>query len=309
MPVLVVPAGRCFRRSLAEKWIDPQPDKGTIELSLVEGITQFVWRNKDTSTAEEDLLIFPGEATFHPVSQDPSNRAHVLEFNSSNQKYFFWFQRANNETDARAYVDINALLQDPSYQIGTAALPSLPRDHPAGGAPLLSRPTPGSPVPRVNVDEIHFSAEIAQLHAGESSTSTSAAPAAAAGGDQDIARILEDWARGVGQDDEARLPDVLSPSIIAHLLSSDPSLSAKLAPLLPASLELGSAPTADALLPVLSTPQFSDAIASLDSALRSGGLPGPVMREIGLPESAGGSVRAFLAALLKRDDTDRMETD
>ena len=33
--LLSVPAGRCIRRSPEEKWVDPQPDKGLLEM-LVE---------------------------------------------------------------------------------------------------------------------------------------------------------------------------------------------------------------------------------------------------------------------------------
>ncbi len=84
--LIAVPAGRSLRRSDNAKWVDPQPDKGTIEVSLDQGIVNFgasswspmqlcsfwkltpVWRNKATSRAEDELLIFPGEATFERVA-------------------------------------------------------------------------------------------------------------------------------------------------------------------------------------------------------------------------------------------------
>lgn len=62
-------------------------------------------------------------------------------------------------------------------------------------------------------------------------------------------------------------------------------------------MDLPSNPTADDLIPILTAPQFTDAIGSLDNALRSGGLPGGMMRELGLPESAGTGVKVFLEAL------------
>lgn len=102
-----LPAGRSFRRSQEAKWVDPQPEKGTIELSLDQGIINFgaygrrlpsflpwfpadtaVWRNAETSRAEDELLIFPGEAEFERVAKDPSGRSFVLKFNSSNQVHF-----------------------------------------------------------------------------------------------------------------------------------------------------------------------------------------------------------------------------
>lgn len=81
------------------------------------------------------------------------------------------------------------------------------------------------------------------------------------------------------------------------LLKNDPQLLQTLAPLLPPDLHLSSSPTAEELLPILSAPQFTDAIASLDNALRNGGLPGSMMVELGLPESAGQGVAQFLQGL------------
>jgi hypothetical protein len=97
---------------------------------------------------------------------------------------------------------------------------------------------------------------------------------------------------------DARLTDVLSPANIASLLASKPDLVQTLTPLLPPGLDLPQTPTAQDLVPILQAPQFTDAIASLDNALRSGGLPGSMMRELGLAESAGTSVKAFLEALM-----------
>jgi hypothetical protein len=42
--------------------------------------------------AAQDLIIFPSDATFVPVTQAPGGRVHVLKFSSSDQRYFFWFQ-------------------------------------------------------------------------------------------------------------------------------------------------------------------------------------------------------------------------
>lgn len=39
--LVYLPAGRSIRRSDNAKWVDPQPEKGTIELSLDQGIVNF----------------------------------------------------------------------------------------------------------------------------------------------------------------------------------------------------------------------------------------------------------------------------
>jgi len=113
---------------------------------------------------------------------------------------------------------------------------------------------------------------------------------------------------------DARLTDVLSPTNISTLLNSKPSLIPTLTPLLPPNLSLPTNPTAQDLMPILSAPQFTDAIGSLDNALRSGGLPGGMMRELGLPEEAGRGVKEFLDGLKgleKKDEggDERMEED
>lgn len=39
--VITIPAGRSFRRSQSAKWVDPQPEKGMIELRPDQGILTF----------------------------------------------------------------------------------------------------------------------------------------------------------------------------------------------------------------------------------------------------------------------------
>jgi hypothetical protein len=126
-----------------------------------------------------------------------------------------------------------------------------------------------------------------------------------------MARLLMQWAQtsglpasSGGAHEEASLTDVLSPGNITALVNAHPEIIDSIAPHLPPALGLGDKPEAKDVLPILTAPQFADAVSSLDEALRSGGLPGSVMRELGLPEGAGTSVSAFLDALkgLKKDE-------
>lgn len=223
--LISVPAGRAFRRENS-KWVDPQPEKGLIQMKLEDDLMQLSWKSRETNRVEDELIIFLGEATFEKVPQDPTGRTHILKFSSSNQKYFFWFQRLSKEGDLRAQVDINELLQDPSYQPGSAALPTqqLERDWPpTPGAPRLTNP---QPAPAANAD------------VGSSSNTDT--------GRENMARLLAEWARGgaLGQpEDDARLTDVLSPSNISALISSDPALISTITPLLPPGLSLPENPT------------------------------------------------------------------
>ncbi|GFZ50017.1 hypothetical protein JCM24511_07770 [Saitozyma sp. JCM 24511] len=304
--LISVPAGRSVRRSQDSKWVDPLPEKGLIEMKLEDDLMHMWWKSRENGAVEDELIVFPGEATFSRVGQDPSGRTHILKFSSSDQKYFFWFQRASKEGDLRAAVDINELLQDPSYRPGTAALPEQPAESfpPTPGAPRLSHPEP---------------APAAAATSSTASTSTAPAAAPSQASTEDMARLLVEWAQSGGlassQDEPAHLTDVLSPSNITALVTTHPGIISSIKPLVPSGLDLPENPSPQEIIPVLTAPQFTDAIASLDNALRSGGLPGGMMRELGLPESAGTGVKAFLDALkaLKRPEAqgedERMDED
>ncbi|WRT69527.1 uncharacterized protein IL334_006514 [Kwoniella shivajii] len=315
-----VSAGRSHRRE-GSKYVDALPEKGTLELRSEDGeFTQFSWKNRTTGQVEDELLIFPGEATFTQVDQDPSGRTHILKFSSSDQKYFFWIQKSDQQAIFRAQIDIDSLLRDPSYRVGSAPLPvpSTPQRTqerswpPTPGAPRLSHP---EPAPRSALAASASTSTPSAAATGASSGATGSAgmeveqegqSGATAGTQDQMARLLAEWARGGGitpADDDARLTDVLSPIQMSTLLATHPTLIPTITPLLPQGLEIAPSASAQDLLPILSAPQFTDAIASLDNALRSGGLPGGMMRELGLPESAGQSVQGFLEGLigLKKD--------
>nr|XP_018260429.1 uncharacterized protein I303_07349 [Kwoniella dejecticola CBS 10117]OBR82587.1 hypothetical protein I303_07349 [Kwoniella dejecticola CBS 10117] len=312
-----IAAGRSQRRE-GSKFVDALPEKGTLELRSEDGeYTHFTWKNRASGQVEDELLVFPGEATFEKVEQDPSGRTHILKFSSSDQKYFFWIQKSDQQAILRAQIDIDNLIKDPTYRIGSAPLPvpSTPQRPaqerswpPTPGAPRLSHP---EPAPRSTAAET--STPSAPPAAGSSTSATTTTEG------MDMARLLAEWARGGGlapADDDARLTDVLSPVQMSTLLTTHPDLIPTITPLLPAGLDLPPNPSAQDLLPILSAPQFTDAIASLDNALRSGGLPGTMMRELGLPDAAGQSVKGFLEGLigLRRDENaeggdERMDED
>ena len=102
--------------------------------------------------------------------------------------------------------------------------------------------------------------------------------------------------RAITDTSDARLTDVLSPANLSQLLSSKPELLSTITPLLPEAA-VPANPTPENILPIVSNPVFTEAIASLDNALRSGGLPESMMRDIGLPAEAGRGPKEFLEAL------------
>jgi hypothetical protein len=74
--------------------------------------------------------------------------------------------------------------------------------------------------------------------------------------------------------------------------------------------ELGEASTPEALLRVVATPQFRDAVGSLEAALRSGALPDSMIPWVSPPREGVWNLRAFLNALRDvQKDENIMDTD
>lgn len=53
-----------------------------------DGLLHFCYKDLATGHLEDDLIIFPGDASFHDVN----DRVHVLKFNSSSARHFYWHQ-------------------------------------------------------------------------------------------------------------------------------------------------------------------------------------------------------------------------
>lgn len=86
--LLAFKAGRSFRRA-GTNFVDANLTKGAIVLSNNDdGLLHFMWKEHATGTLGEDLILFPGDATFEKVTQAPGGRTYVLRFESSDQRHF-----------------------------------------------------------------------------------------------------------------------------------------------------------------------------------------------------------------------------
>ncbi|EIW71640.1 hypothetical protein TREMEDRAFT_67874 [Tremella mesenterica DSM 1558] len=281
MSILSVHAGRSHRRSSSENWVDPSPEKGSLKLSHIDGLLHFRWTSRTGNRVEDELIIFPGEAEFKKAPQDPTGRTHVLQFLSSDQKYFYWFQGRDKSAFPRAASNIHSIIQDPSF---------VPEPAPTTAGNVGTSTATSGPVASANDP------------ATSGGTSATQAPTIAAASSSEQ------------QAGDASLNDILNPDSVRKLLNEKPALLSTLIPLLPSGA-LPSNPTTEDFITAISRPVFVDAIRSLENALRQGGLPGTMMREFGLPAIAGLGVGEFLNALIDlgkssngtRDDS--METD
>ncbi|CAA7261356.1 unnamed protein product [Cyclocybe aegerita] len=287
--LLAFKAGRAFRRE-GSSIIEPSPTKGAIYLTngVEDGLLHFIWRNRVTNDIEEDLILFPFDASFVKVSQSPSGRVYVLKFSSSNQRHFFWMQDASSARDAEFAENVNGLLQDPEYDM------------------RWSDPSASAAGPQASTSTTAQPAESSST--AESTSGFQATPEQLA----TLSQMLTSMSGRRGAPSatpDLSLIDILTPANLTPLFNSHPELIPALFPHLPPDLPVP--PSAEALQRIIHSPQFRAAVANFDQALRTGMLGG-LVRTLGLPEEAGAGVGPFLRAIQEQADRERensMDTD
>ncbi|KIP08122.1 hypothetical protein PHLGIDRAFT_35148 [Phlebiopsis gigantea 11061_1 CR5-6] len=286
-------AGRAFRRE-GTNVVEPNAAKGAIVLRNGEdGLLHFIWKNRVTDNAEEDLILFPGDASFVKVPQSAWGRTYVLKFSSSDQRHFFWMQAADSGRDAEFVENVNRLLTDPDM------------------VPIWSSATPRS-VPSEHVAPVTTATSVAEASRVPTSSS-SQPPAGPSSGHVPTATelaTLRQIITSMGARSEAApdfaLQDILTPENLRPLFHSHPELIPALFPHLPSDLPVD--PSPEVLDQIISSPQFRSAVRSFDVALSTGALQGFV-RALGLPEEAGNGFEAFLRAIQDQATSDQMDTE
>ncbi|KAF8158332.1 proteasome complex subunit Rpn13 ubiquitin receptor-domain-containing protein [Crassisporium funariophilum] len=281
-------AGRAFRREGANV-VEPSPTKGAIYLTNGDdGLLHFIWRNRTTNEIEEDLILFPSDASFVKVSHSPG-RVYVLKFSSSNQRHFFWMQDASSDRDTEFALNVNGLLQDPEYDC-VWNIPITSSTQRASSS-TAAQPAASSSTARTGGSS-NFEATPEQLTALSNILTSMGGRTNAAAAPSDVS-----------------LTDILTPANLTPLFNSHPELISALFPHLPPDLPLP--PSAEVLQRIVHSPQFRAAVSNFDQALRTG-LLGGLVRTLGLPEEAGTGVGPFLRAIQEQADRERnnsMDTD
>ncbi|KAJ7147534.1 adhesion regulating molecule [Mycena crocata] len=279
--LLAFKAGRAFRRA-GSNTVEPSPVKGAIILTASgeDGLFHFTWKNRTTGVVDEDLIIFPSDASFVKVPQS-GGRMYVLKFSSSDSRHFFWLQDASTARDEEFVANINRLLEDPESDLVWNAA-SQPQASTSAQPATAAASSSSATAPLIPPEQL---AQLQALLAGQTGAST--AP-------------------------EFSLTDILTPANLTPLFTSHPELIPALFPHLPP--DLPTPPSADALQRIINSPQFRSAVSSFDQALRTG-LLGNLVRQLGLPEEAGTGIEPFLRAVQEQASRDgpsaedRMDTD
>jgi len=279
--VLAFKAGRAFRRE-GTNIVEPSPTKGAIYLTNGEdGLLHFIWKNRTTNIVEEDLILFPSDASFVKVSQSSSGRVYVLKFSSSNQRHFFWMQDAATNRDHEFSENLDGMLQDPDYDIRW----NVPITY--SGPPLTTTQSPSNAsLSTAPANPSNFEATREQLAALQAMLRNM--------GNRDTTQSADD----------VSLTDILTPANLLPLFNGHPDLVPALFPHLPPDLPVP--PSENVLQRIIHSPQFRAAVSNFDQALRTG-LLGGLVQSLGLPEEAGTGIGPFLRCIQEKVDRESRE--
>ncbi|ORY78216.1 proteasome complex subunit Rpn13 ubiquitin receptor-domain-containing protein [Protomyces lactucae-debilis] len=127
---IICNAGKCTRQGTTKRVV-PDPRKGTLSLEQRDDLLHFCWRERgqaETEEAEEDLIIFPEDATLERVPVDKmtlvredgeevgeadrekNTRIYALRFKSSDQVSFYWMQSGDGSKDDDVVARVNAII-------------------------------------------------------------------------------------------------------------------------------------------------------------------------------------------------------
>ena len=82
---------QCGKATLAGTTVTADPRKGILSLKKSEdGLMHLIWKDRTTNAVEEDLIVFPGDATLRHLDVCKDGYVMLLEFTQTKRKLFFW---------------------------------------------------------------------------------------------------------------------------------------------------------------------------------------------------------------------------
>ncbi|KAG8230785.1 hypothetical protein J437_LFUL011349 [Ladona fulva] len=96
------------------KMVHPDKRKGLLYVyQSDDSLMHFCWKDRQTGTVEDDLIIFPDDCEYKRVNQCTTGRVYVLKFKSSNRNFFFWMQEPKTDKDDDHCRRVNEMLNNP----------------------------------------------------------------------------------------------------------------------------------------------------------------------------------------------------
>ncbi|CAO3703673.1 unnamed protein product [Rhizopus stolonifer] len=277
-------AGKCI---VEGNTVKPDLRKGKIYMDQFEdSLLHFCWKERDGNQPENDIVVFPGDATFIRITACTTGRVYLLKLNHSNERHLYWMQAKSEEKDTENVNSVNALIGETEQDIDM----STELDENASHDEIMQenvleflqnmsrsrerRPQTEEPKRTQQPTQPDYG-QLAQMLTPQTETSTAAPSGEPVSYQQQYRPIA--------------LGDVLNTHTLAPLLND--SLCESLLPYLPEDTE----PSLDQVRQVVSSPQFSQALHSLTVALETGQL-GPLLAQLGL-DPTGYGVESFLKAI------------
>merc|ERR1712172_249676 len=295
-------------------------------------LMHFKWKDRTTSTVEDDLIIFPDDVEFKKVPQCTTGRVFILKFKSTSRKLFFWMQEPKDDKDEELCKKVNDFLNNPPApgsgssrggsmgggsggldlsNLGDSELQSLLNNMSqsqlvqlfgGGGSSSLAALT-NSPNARQR-SSANSSAAATASPALASSAATTTAPSAAANIRLSVLQNVLSGLPSAGSSSGSAGPNVdLSSGLTAEALQpllENPEFVRKMKELLPEE-EQAQDDASGQVRGTLHSPQFRQALGMFSSGLQTGQLA-PLIREFNLGDAAiaaatKGDVEAFVKAL------------
>lgn len=121
---------KCGKMNKADGATTVTPDlrKGKLTVKADQDqLMHVIWTNREQGIQEDDMIIFPGDATFEYVEQarnnKTNNRVYALKFTSTPKKvHFYWMQEPASaaEKDKELAEKVNALINGETPAAGGA---------------------------------------------------------------------------------------------------------------------------------------------------------------------------------------------
>ncbi|EPX73221.1 19S proteasome regulatory subunit [Schizosaccharomyces octosporus yFS286] len=243
MSLITFKAGK-LRRVPGTKTLRADPAKGFISMSRdADGLTHFQWGKRNEMDApEDDIVVFPSECNFEKIEECQNGRGYVLKYPSSSLSLFYWMQDIDASNDHTNASRINSLIHGQDFQESVQSDVATVSD-------------------AMDVDAVGQTESANQEQLSAPGTQDEHLDEASAS--ETVRNLLNNISsqRSLSTVD---LTDVLKPSNVRELVGQEGVIE-QLMPFLPPDTPA----TPEAVMEVLNSPQYAQAVRSLSQTLNS----------------------------------------